>query len=110
MPVWLLLVLLGLTTYRATRLVVRDDFPPILWAREKIQQVRPTRIIGHGDEAHYSYWWGGELVSCHWCASGWISLALVGLTDLFTSVPAPLLMWGATWAIGAWINDRESEK
>jgi hypothetical protein len=34
MPTWLLLILLSLTAYRATRLVTKDDFPPILWARD----------------------------------------------------------------------------
>ena len=103
MPAWLLLVVLGLTTYRATRLVVRDDFPPIKAVRTRIQRLRPMAN-------EYDYWWGGELVSCHWCTSGWISLALVGLADLLTSVPVPLLMWGAAWAIGAWINDQEPRK
>lgn len=33
---WLLLLLMSLTTYRATRLITRDDFPPVLWVRDRL--------------------------------------------------------------------------
>lgn len=36
MPTWLLLACMTLANYRATRLVVRDDLPPILWLRDRI--------------------------------------------------------------------------
>lgn len=91
---WLVFLLLSLTTYRVTRLTVRDDFPPLLWARTRVQNVRPRRDDGE-------YWWGGELVSCHWCASGWIALVIVIVTALTVGLPAPLLWWPAVWGLGA---------
>lgn len=33
---WYVLVVLALTAYRVTRLIVKDDFPPILWVRDRL--------------------------------------------------------------------------
>lgn len=33
---WLLIVLMSLATYRGTRLLVEDTFPPVLWLRDRI--------------------------------------------------------------------------
>ena len=49
--------------------------------------------------------WLGKLVTCTWCASGWVSLALVAGIDLWAaaSVPAPPVCgwpsgrWGGAW-------------
>lgn len=35
MPVWLTLIAMSLTSYRLTRLIVKDDFPPVLWLRDR---------------------------------------------------------------------------
>jgi hypothetical protein len=88
---WLLLVVLGLATYRVTRVVVLDGFPPVRAPREWIMK--------HGPE------WLADLVSCHYCASAYVSGGLVTLADLFGSVPMPGLTWLAAWAIGALIAD-----
>ncbi len=86
MRAWLILVLLSLATFRATRLVVRDDFPPIKWARDRI--TRPE--------------WLHDLVTCHWCASAYLSGAgVLGLMFLPGGCPLPVLMWFATWGVGA---------
>jgi hypothetical protein len=87
-------VLLSLSVFRLTRLVVFDTFPPVEWVRD--------RLAGEARKA-WSPYWLSELLSCPWCASGWISLALTFGTWLFTPVPVPLLMWLASWAVGAWI-------
>jgi hypothetical protein len=91
---WLLVVCAGLATFRLTRLVVRDQFPPIRWARERLEQ---------GPE------WLADLVACHWCASAYIAAGLVALVDLAASVPLPALVWVTAWAIGAWVADQERE-
>jgi hypothetical protein len=103
MSVWLWLVLLSLATFRLTRLVTRDDFPPILWARWRLQHAKPsiTKVDGTQD-----YWWLGELVSCPWCASAYISGALVGGVTVWYGMPAPLLVWLSVWGAGALIADR----
>jgi hypothetical protein len=84
----LLYVALTLTSFRLTWLVTRDQFPPIAKPREQIV-----------NKTSFTRWeWFGDLLSCHWCASGWLSLGVVLGADLFLSVPAPVLAWGATWA------------
>lgn len=95
MPAWLLVIALVLATFRVTRLIVKDDFPPVRVPREWVTSHAPT--------------WVGELIGCHWCASGWVAMALVAGTDLATSVPVPVLLWLAAWAGGAWIAHYERE-
>jgi hypothetical protein len=112
MSPWLLFVLLVAGTYRLTRLVVKDDFPPIAWARDKIQRARSRVYMGrgseHGEPNHelYRYWWLGELVSCHWCASAYIAAGTVGLTLIWVWLPLPILWWLAVWAGAAVLADK----
>jgi hypothetical protein len=114
----LLFVLLSFAVGRFTRLVVADDFPPVLWARRKIITARPgvtvpavritlrdpwggeRRAMEMG-QASTRYWWLGELVSCAWCASGWVALGLWLGTWWFVPLPLPLLWWPAIWGAGA---------
>lgn len=98
----LLLPPLGFATYRATRLIVKDSFPPIAGPRQWIER----RTLGTHLEAV------GDLVTCHFCASGWVSLALVAGLDWLTAwpVPLPLVMWLAVWGVGAMIAHLEPEK
>lgn len=119
---WFTLVVLSLTTYRATRLVTTDDFPPILWLRDRLvgDWREPTdreteQGTGRWETAkdadgrpliRHPRWrwapgWLSDLLSCPWCASGWLSMGVVGLTDAFVSVPVPVLAWGAVWALSA---------
>lgn len=85
MPAWLLVACMALATWRATRLVTEDAFPPVRWLRE--------RIVEGGPE------WLGDLVMCSWCASVWLAAGVVALTDALTSVPRPLLVFGAVAAL-----------
>lgn len=84
MPVWLLVLLVAAVTWRATRLVVADDFPPVRWARR--------RLVAGGPE------WLGDLVSCAWCASVWLAAGVVAATDAWVSVPRPWLVFGGAAA------------
>ena len=123
MPVWLLIVLMTAFTYRATRLVVKDTLPPVLWARDRLVGGwrKPTeaewRLIRNPnfgslkfqvtevdhvtqrwvDRAKWSPDWLAELLSCPWCASGWVSLITVGTVTLAYGLPMPVLVWGAVW-------------
>lgn len=108
MPLTLLLVLMTLTTYRVTRLVVEDTFPPAVWVRD--------RLTGHEWTIEEPYavqrWrfvpaWVGDLVSCCWCTSVWVSAALVALVDLTVGLPLPLLAWGGVAAAAAWLSHLE---
>jgi hypothetical protein len=109
MSLSLLLVILILATGRITRLITADDFPPLLWARRRIVGLRmdhQVRVPSGGRWDGYlspqlNHWWLGELVTCAWCASGWVSLGLWLGTWWFVPLPLPLLWWPATWGGGA---------
>ena len=136
MPVWLTVVLLSAATYRITRLVVKDDFPPVLWLRDRMvggwrpltekewavvrdkDTVTPFQLhdIDHGNGTEGSRYlvratwvpqWLADLLSCPWCASGWVAMALTAAVALTTGVPAPLLVWPAVWGAGALLASRE---
>lgn len=109
---WLvLLIYTGLSTYRLTRLVVEDDFPlvavprrwvvgePGHWNAEQTEWIPAENL----HEGRWFYWFG-ELITCPWCASGWISLGLVALVAASPSQGTAvewLLLWFATWAVGS---------
>lgn len=105
---WLLLLILVLATYRVTRLITTDDFPPIYWLRWKIITARPSYVRTRDNQQ--MFWWLGELVSCPWCASGWVSLGLVGGVWLTNGLTLPILWWFAAWGGGALVTSKlESE-
>lgn len=114
----LVLVVLGLAVYRATRLVVRDELTRPLRDRwlgplfergeHRYVEVRPG--LHRGEEpplrarltAQLAY-----LASCPWCLSVWLSLGAVLLV-----VPWPGWRWLlldvlAVAGIAGWLLDRE---
>lgn len=110
LPAWLLVLLLCLTTYRVTRLVASDAFPPVAAARRRLTRGRPA---GHwlryalGDDSHFG---------CPWCVSVWVGGALVLVLALYVALtlhqswwpwPVWLLIWGATSAVTGTLADRE---
>jgi hypothetical protein len=99
-PDWLLAVLAALTCYRLTRLVVRDDFPP---ARAVRDAVRRYAIRRHAE-------WLDDLVTCHWCASGWVAIGLVLLVTYARPVAEPVCLAGGIWAAGALVAEHEDGK
>lgn len=130
--IWFVAVCMALTVYRATRLITRDTFPPVLWLRDTLsggwrplteQEWRwrvdpkldtswmrmddsapPNRWV---ERAAWSPYWLAELVSCPWCASGWIAGALTLATDLTYGLPVPWLVGPAVWAAGALLASKE---
>lgn len=48
-----------------------------------------------------------ELMSCPWCAGGWIAAAVTAGASLTVGVPAPVLMWLASWALGSLLASRD---
>lgn len=133
MPAWLLIVCMILAAYRATRLVVKDTFPPVLWLRDRLaggwrpltepeQEVVSRQPGGNHPfpmqeidgvqnrwvtRARWSPYWLAELMSCPWCVSAWLSAALTAAVALTVGVPAPFLVWGAVWAGAALLASRE---
>lgn len=138
---WFVLVVLALAAYRATRLVTRDTFPPVLYLRDRLaggwrplsqaeterlallNRTNPSLYLTQrelwsyreiDDEPHryvhragWSPAWLAELITCPWCASAYVSGALVALTDITYGVPVPWLMGGAVWALAALLASRE---
>lgn len=121
-----------IAVYRLTRLGVRDDFPPVLWLRDKLAggwrpltpKERDSGAVpaaelddvdfGHGPvraryvrRARWSPYWLAELVSCPWCLSGWLSGATTTLIDLNQSLPDPVLFGFAVWGGAALLASRK---
>lgn len=140
----LLYLLLGLTAYRLTRLLVKDSFPPVVALRDYIAggPRPPTRaemyhenypgtglesgvsqlvpglrgvwytdgkgqVLVHRSPADWSPHWLGELITCPWCASAYVSGAVVAVTDIVYGVPAPWLAGFAVWAGASLLASRE---
>ncbi len=143
METWLLLLVMSLATYRLTKLVVEDTFPPVLWLRDRLvggwrpltlkeqdeyaidvasvtegPVASPHQQLGallrtDGQVARYvrrskrSPFWLAELISCPWCASGWVALAVTAGVWATVGLAVPLLVWPAVWAVGALIAAQE---
>lgn len=81
----LLLVVVVLAAYRAWRLLVVDDFPPVMALRERVVEAVFDR---HGAE-----WADG--FGCPWCSGWWTSCAVVGIVWALHPLPLPGL-----WFLG----------
>lgn len=124
--------LLCLAAYRLTRLLIKDTFPPVLWLRDNLvggwrpategemRVVRdpalPTPFQTTVIDGRTSRWvnrcdwvpdWLAELLSCPWCASAYVSGALVAVTDITYGVPVPWLVGPAVWAVAALLSSRD---
>lgn len=127
---WFTLLVLALAAYRLTRLIVKDDFPPVLWVRDRLvggwrpltpkEQVAPVAVpwrnqteIHNGVMERYvvrASWvpyWLSELLGCPWCVSAYVSGALTAATDAVSGVPRPWLVGMAVWALSALLASRE---
>lgn len=142
MDLWLLLIVMALATYRGTRLVVEDTFPPVLWVRDRLaggwrpltlkeqeQEQYPLPVLEEGQSATMarlggvtvidgemnryvqrwkrSPYWLADLVSCPWCASGWVAAGVTAGVWAVVGLPVPVLVWGAVWAVGGLIAGQE---
>lgn len=134
MSVFLVPVLMVLASYRLTRFVVKDDFPPMLGLRDRLAggwrpltepewaQLRaqplgtpkpwPVQDIDGTENRYVHRWswvpgWLAELISCPWCVSAYVSGAVVTGTWWYAGLPVPVLMWLAVWAGAALLTSRE---
>jgi hypothetical protein len=134
METWLLLLVMALATYRGTKLVVEDTFPPVLWLRDRLvggwrpltlkeSETNRLPVLDEGQSAtvaglggltmtdgivhryvhrwRRSPFWLAELISCPWCASGWVAAGVTAGTWAVAGLPLPILVWAAVWAVGA---------
>lgn len=119
-------VVLCLASYRLTRLVVRDTFPPVLWLRDVLaggwrpptEAERRHLSVMHTTEQdgrqlvwvtrwHRSPDWLAELVTCPWCASAYVTGALTAPAVYLYPVPVPWLTTLAVWAVAAFLASKE---
>jgi hypothetical protein len=101
---WLLLLVLTFATFRVTRLIVEDDFPPLLWLRVKIATARPTKTVKPARGTPFTdFWWLGQLITCPWCASAYVAGALVVITWAMVGMALPVLCWLAVWGAAAFV-------
>jgi hypothetical protein len=61
----------------------------------------------HVRRVGWSPHWLADLISCPWCASGWVALAVTAAVWATVGLPMPLLVWPAVWAVGALIAGQE---
>jgi hypothetical protein len=108
------LVILALAAYRVTRLLIRDDFPPVaavrgwlldrfpgdltVWEGDEVEQSGHSWVVSSSglpvvpfeEEDGTTAWtslrshWIGDLIECPWCLGFWVSLIGVG----------SLVLWG----------------
>jgi len=78
---WVIIVLLCLTTHRATRIITRDVFPPVRWFREKIE----FKLGGEH--------WLAYLTQCDWCASVYVAGSITTGLALFVANVMHVSWW-----------------
>lgn len=133
------LIVLGLpaASYRLTRLLTKDTFPPVLWLRdrlaggwrklsdkerevyfasnEKVDLIKEWEINKNDLTQRYvrrmkwSPSWLAELITCPWCASAYISavVTVYGASWSWYSWPVALILWLYSWSVAAIVASKE---
>ncbi len=107
---WFFLVLLGLATFRLTRLLVYDKITAFI--RAPFHEIR-EEVNSEGSMEHVLYVKGtgiraflGELLSCHWCTGVWCAIVLYLGSLFFPAVFHPIAYILAIAAIGALLEEK----
>lgn len=82
----MLVLLVCLATYRVTRLITADAFPPMAAMRDAVAD----RFGGDS--------WQAYLAECPWCVSVYVAGAITLTTALLVDLPYPFLVWPAASA------------
>jgi hypothetical protein len=93
----LVVIALCASTWRATRLLVKDDLPIVKRPRDW--------LIRRSERPDGTLRWYGELISCPWCVSVWVAAAFTLATDLVVGLPVPVLVFGLAAAFAATYED-----
>lgn len=102
------LILLSLTCFRLTRLIVYDDITqifrnPFFIEQEELDEngqlaqfylPHPSRLRG----------WIGSLLSCYWCTGIWVSIGLMISFSYYPNIVYPLIYICSIAAIAAIIE------
>lgn len=98
MSPWLIYVLIILVTFRVTRMIIEDTFPPIGVPRRRLMNWWDPTNDPSAPLAAQPHWgaFGRSLrylFSCPWCMSVWVGAAVVWIFTLYVSVPLPYAAW-----------------
>lgn len=88
------LLVAALAIARFTRLVTKDEFPPVAALRDRLLARWPAEDTAFAEQADAKVevfrvgevWvpershWLGDLITCAWCASVWVAAIVVPLT------------------------------
>lgn len=89
---WLILiVVLGLVTYRVTRFLIADTL--IAQPRRKLLDWIAPQVGPMPPKWRIKIW---ELLTCPYCLSIWVAGGAVGLTAIWRDIPMPVWTWLAT--------------
>jgi hypothetical protein len=77
-----------LAVTRVVRLIVDDTWPPMLWARQKLQMQLPE------------HW--GVLVDCPWCVAPYVAVPAVGWFALLVGFPSWTWLVWVWWIVNGW--------
>ncbi|MFE7063532.1 DUF1360 domain-containing protein [Sutcliffiella sp. NPDC057660] len=93
---WYWFLLLGLASFRLTRLIITDKITNFL-RKPFIEEVE--EVNGNGETETYVLIKGkglrgffGELLSCHWCTGMWVTAGLFFLFYLYPLAGKPMLV------------------
>lgn len=113
----LLVLGLSVATWRTTRLLIRDEFPPVRALREWVIATwgivdKDGHIVGGrrlgGIGYTLAYLW-----TCPWCMSIYVAAAVVGVADWRLSVPLPWLvgvLGAGLTGMMAWLEDAHDQR
>lgn len=94
---FLIFILLSLCSYRATRLITTDQFPPAQWLRD-------------GVEARFGRDSGWDILfHCSWCIGFWLTLAVFSWAWYFIDIPYPLLQAVAGSTVVGYLGSKEND-
>lgn len=90
----LLFLLMVLATYRLTRFAVEDTLiaNQRIWVINKLMAGKTKRQKIKTGKAKIAY-----MLTCPYCASAWLSAAMVIVVDQFAVIPLPWLVAPAVW-------------
>jgi hypothetical protein len=116
MSKWLLVLLIFLATHRLTRLAIADEVPVVKVPRDAlIRFLDPTPQMVAAQPGLKGHWGSkgralAYLLECPWCMSAYTGAIVVIGTDLFTSLPAPFLVWIAASSVTGLIANFEARQ
>lgn len=105
---WTEIILIGLATFRLTRLIVYDKITAFLRApffdevEEKSNEGEIEVYLVPKQKGIRK--WIGELLDCYWCTGVWVSLLLVMGNYYFSKILEPIVLIFAIAAIAAIIE------